>query len=154
MTKNDEQAIFSLIVLLRGEVLTFSIMQLTIADVNTTRTYHFEANEKDNSPNTEHLGFDTSQMAAIPKMHIDSRECDVTWQRPIGDATTSWSSLNMELKLFSTWDHCLYYVWLFLVRKSLVFESCGVFSLQEVGFFICYQPSSAMDSVWTLMYYR
>ncbi len=42
-------------------------MPLTIADVNTTITYHFEANEKDNSPNTEHLGFDTLQMAAIPK---------------------------------------------------------------------------------------
>ncbi len=42
-------------------------MQLTIADVITNRTYHFEANEKDNSPNTEHLGFDTSQMAAIPR---------------------------------------------------------------------------------------
>ncbi len=27
-------------------------MQLTTADVNTTRTYHFEANEKDNSPNS------------------------------------------------------------------------------------------------------
>jgi len=52
-------------------------MQLTIADVNTTRTYHYEANEKDNSA-TEHLGFDTSQMAVIPKMHFDSRECDVT----------------------------------------------------------------------------
>ncbi len=38
----------------RGEVFTFSIMQLTIADVNTTRMYHFEANGKDNSPNTEH----------------------------------------------------------------------------------------------------
>ncbi len=32
---------------------------------------------------TEHLGFDTLQMAAIPNMHFDSRECDVTWQRPI-----------------------------------------------------------------------
>ncbi len=42
-------------------------MQLTIADVNTKRAYHFEADDKDNSPNTEHLGFDTSQMAAIPK---------------------------------------------------------------------------------------
>ncbi len=58
-------------------------MQLTIADVNTTRTYHFEANEKDHSPNTEHLGFDTSQMAAIPKIHFDFPECDVAWQRPI-----------------------------------------------------------------------
>ncbi len=46
--------------------------------------YHFKANENDNSPTTEHLGFDTLQMAAIPKMHLDSRECDVTWQRPIG----------------------------------------------------------------------
>ncbi len=46
-------------------------MQLTIADVNTTRLYHFEENEKDNSPNTEHLGFDNSQMAAIPKMHLE-----------------------------------------------------------------------------------
>ncbi len=40
-----------------------------------------------------------------------------------------------------------------LVMKSLVFESCGVFSLQEVGFFICYKSTSAMDSVWKLMYY-
>ncbi len=47
-------------------------MQLTIADVNTTRTYHFEANEKDNSPNTEHLGFDTSQMVAIPAIRCTS----------------------------------------------------------------------------------
>ncbi len=53
-------------------------MQLTIADFNTTRMHHFGANEKDNSPTTEHLGFDTLQMAAIPKMHFDSRECDVT----------------------------------------------------------------------------
>ncbi len=53
-------------------------MQLTIADVITKRTYHFEANEKDNSSNTEHLGFDTSQMAVIPKMHFDSHDCDVT----------------------------------------------------------------------------
>ncbi len=52
-------------------------MQFTIADFNATRTYHFKANEKDNSP-TEHLGFDTLQMAAIPKMHLNSRECDVT----------------------------------------------------------------------------
>ncbi len=29
------------------------------------------------------LGFDTLQMAAIPKMHFDSRECDVIYQRPI-----------------------------------------------------------------------
>ncbi len=64
-------------------------MQLTIADINTTRTYHFEANEKDNSANTEHLGFDTSQMAAIPRMHFDSRECDVTCQSPIGPADSS-----------------------------------------------------------------
>ncbi len=54
-----------------AEVLTLSIIQLTIADVNTTRLYHFEENEKDNSPNTEHLGFDNSQMAAIPKMHLE-----------------------------------------------------------------------------------
>ncbi len=53
-------------------------MQLTIADFNITRTYHFGANEKDNSPTAEHLGFDTLQMAAIPNMHFDSRECDVT----------------------------------------------------------------------------
>ncbi len=58
-------------------------MQLTIADVNTTRTYNFEANEKDNSPNTEHLSFDTLQMVAIPKMHFNSGECDVTCQKPI-----------------------------------------------------------------------
>ncbi len=56
----------------------------TIADFNTTRTYHFKANENDNSPTTEHLGFNTLQMAAIPKMHFDSLECDVTWQRQIG----------------------------------------------------------------------
>ncbi len=31
-------------VVLRGEVLTFSIMHLTFADFNTTRTFHFEAN--------------------------------------------------------------------------------------------------------------
>ncbi len=68
-------------------------MQLTIADVNTTRTYNFEANEKDNSPNTEHLGFDTSQMASTPKMHYDSRECDVTWQRPI-----EWSATTQGLR--------------------------------------------------------
>ncbi len=68
-------------------------MQLTIADVITTRTYHFEANEKDNSPNTEHLGFDTSQMASTPKMHYDSRECDVTWQRPI-----EWSATTQGLR--------------------------------------------------------
>ncbi len=29
------------------------------------------------------VGFDTLQMAAIPKMHFDSRECDVICQRPI-----------------------------------------------------------------------
>ncbi len=57
----------------------------------------------------------------------------------------------LDLKLFSTWRHSLDYFRLFLVRKSLVFESCGMFSLQEVGLFICYQPTSAMDSVWTLM---
>ncbi len=53
-------------------------MQLTVAEVKTTRTYHFETNEKDNSPNTEHLGIDISQMAAIPKMHFDSPQFDVT----------------------------------------------------------------------------
>ncbi len=36
----------------------------------------------------------------------------------------------------------------------IVFESCGVFSLKEVGLLIYYQLTSAMDSVWTLMYYR
>ncbi len=44
-------------------------------------------------------------------------------------------------------DCSLDYFWLFLVRKSLVFESCGVFSLQEFGLLICYQPTLAMDSV-------
>ncbi len=38
-------------------------------------------------------------------------------------------------------------IWLLLVRKSLVFESCGVFSLQEFVLLICYQPITAMDSV-------
>ncbi len=37
---------------------------------------------------------------------------------------------------------------------SLLFESCGVFSLKEVGLLIYYQSTSPMDSVWTLMYYR
>ncbi len=55
-------------VLLRGEISTFSIMQLTIAGVNTTRMYHSEANEKDNSPNSEHFGFDTLHMAAIRRV--------------------------------------------------------------------------------------
>ncbi len=32
-----------------------------------------------------------------------------------------------------------------------MFESRGVFSLQETGLFICYQPTSATDSVWTFM---
>ncbi len=54
-------------------------MQLTVADFNTARTYHFEANEKLSSINGSlgfaNLGFDTLQMAAIPKMHFDSREC-------------------------------------------------------------------------------
>ncbi len=54
--------------LLRGEISTFSIMQLTIAGVNTTRMYHSEANEKDNSPNSEHFGFDTLHMAAIRRV--------------------------------------------------------------------------------------
>ncbi len=66
-------------------------MQITIADFNTTRTYHFEANEKDNYPTAEHLGFDTLQMAAIPKMLFDSRECDVTWQRPDCDTVKWWN---------------------------------------------------------------
>ncbi len=64
-------------VLLRGEVLAFSTIQLTFADVNATRTYRFEANEKDNYPNAKHLCFDTSQMA-YPKTHFNSRECDIT----------------------------------------------------------------------------
>ncbi len=55
-------------VLLRGEISTFSIMQLTIAGVNTTRMYHSKANEKDNSPNSEHFGFDTLHMAAIRRV--------------------------------------------------------------------------------------
>ncbi len=79
-------------------------MQLTIADFNT-RTYHFEANEKDNSPNTEHLGFDTSQMAAIPKMHFDSRECDA-WQRPIEIWNGGGSGLNsLRVKIESNTAH-------------------------------------------------
>ncbi len=65
----------------------------------------------------------------------------------IGEVTTSWSSLNMDLKFFSTWDHSLDYFWLFLVRKSLVFESCGMFSLQEVGLF---NKSIDLKSLWLL----
>lgn len=72
----------------------------------------------------------------------------------ISEVTTSRSSLNMDLKFFSMWDHSLDCFWLFLFRKSLVLGSCGMFSLKEAGLFICYQPTSATDSVWTLTYYR
>ncbi len=96
-------------------------MQLTIADINTTRTYHFEANEKDNSPNTEHLGFDTLKMAAIPKMHLNSREFDVTCQRPIGQGSSNLAhEIHFPAELSSNLNQIQLSMW--IIRKSQLGE--------------------------------
>ncbi len=75
-------------------------MQLTIAAVNTTRTYHFEASEKYYSLNTEHLGFDTLQMAAIPKMHFDSLECDITCQRTMEGPKRFIKNISIRIRIW------------------------------------------------------